>query len=50
MEIKMAREFMGGTEFYEGVRSVLVDKDRNARWSPPTLEEVSDEAVNAYFP
>merc|ERR1712107_156615 len=49
MEIKMAKEFMGGSEFFEGVRSVLVDKDRNAKWSPSTLEEVSNEAVDKYF-
>jgi len=49
MEIDMAAEAMAGDEFYEGVRSVLVDKDRNPSWNPKTLEEVSSESVDAYF-
>jgi len=50
MELDMCHEFMSGTEFYEGVRSVLVDKDRNPNWKHKTLEEVSQEEVAAYFP
>jgi len=49
MEIDMAREFMAGSEFFEGVRSVLVDKDRNPQWSPSTLANVENEAVDQYF-
>jgi len=50
MELDMAAESMAGKEFYEGVRSVLVDKDRNPSWNPKTLAEVSSESVAAYFP
>lgn len=48
-EFRMVVRFMEGTEFYEGVRSLLVDKDGAPRWSPSTLEAVSDEAVARYF-
>jgi enoyl-CoA hydratase/carnithine racemase len=38
-----------GHDFFEGVRAQLVDKDRNPKWSPPTLAEVSDAALDRYF-
>jgi len=49
MEIGMAEEFMSQKDFFEGVRSILVDKDRNPKWDPATLPEVSDDAVAEYF-
>ena len=36
-------------DFREGVRSVLVDKDGAPRWTPPTLEEVDAQAIQAMF-
>jgi len=38
-----------GKDFYEGVRSILIDKDNSPTWSPQALEEVSDELVSAHF-
>jgi len=49
MELAMSREFMSQHEFFEGVRSILVDKDGKAVWDPSTLPGVSDEAVQKYF-
>ncbi|TYK20009.1 3-hydroxyisobutyryl-CoA hydrolase-like protein 2 [Cucumis melo var. makuwa] len=37
------------TDFYEGVRSRLVDKDFAPKWNPPRLEDVSKEMVDSYF-
>jgi 3-hydroxyisobutyryl-CoA hydrolase len=37
------------TEFIEGIRAKLIDKDNNARWNPPTVQEVSDAEVDEYF-
>ena len=34
-------------EFLEGVRALLVDKDRRPRWNPPRLEDVTPAAVGA---
>ena len=36
-------------DLVEGIRAQLVDKDRNPRWSPPSLAEVSAADVDAYF-
>lgn len=49
MEMNMSMHFMHSDDFYEGVRSVLVDKDRNPSWSPATIEEVKREDVEAFF-
>lgn len=37
------------SDFYEGVRALLVDKDKKPKWNPSTLEKVSDEKVDSFF-
>jgi len=38
------------SDFYEGIRAVLVDKDpKSAVWNPPTVDAVTASAVAAYF-
>jgi enoyl-CoA hydratase len=36
-------------EFPEGVRALIVDKDRNPRWSPPDLAGVTPDLVRRYL-
>ena len=36
-------------ELFEGIRAAVIDKDRQPRWRPARLEEVSDAAVDSYF-
>jgi enoyl-CoA hydratase len=36
-------------DFVEGIRALLVDKDRTPRWSPATLTLCSQDDVEAYF-
>lgn len=40
---------LAGHDLAEGIRAQVVDKDRNPRWRPATLEKVSREAVLAFF-
>ncbi|XP_054236876.1 3-hydroxyisobutyryl-CoA hydrolase, mitochondrial [Indicator indicator] len=49
MEYRLSQACMKGTDFYEGVRAVLIDKDQAPRWKPAALEEVSDEFVDNCF-
>ena len=33
----------------EGIRALLIDKDKNPRWNPPTLEAADDAWVQQFF-
>lgn len=43
-----ARLFEDG-EFPEGVRALIIDKDKKPKWSPPELARISDDFVRAYL-
>uniref|UniRef100_A0A914YV26 3-hydroxyisobutyryl-CoA hydrolase, mitochondrial n=1 Tax=Panagrolaimus superbus TaxID=310955 RepID=A0A914YV26_9BILA len=49
MEHRMGYHFLEANDFYEGCRAILIDKDRNPKWNPSKLEDVSADAVNRYF-
>ncbi|KAI5647423.1 hypothetical protein M9H77_33428 [Catharanthus roseus] len=51
-EYRMSLQAMSGqisTDFSEGVRARLVDKDFMPKWSPPSLEQVTEDMVDQYF-
>lgn len=43
----MAVRMASRPDFSEGVRAVVVDKDRQARWAPASWQDVSEEEVEA---
>lgn len=49
MEMNLAMNFLKCHDFHEGVRSVLVDKDRNPKWNPSVFEDVSEEQISSFF-
>ena len=44
----MCRLFEDG-EFPEGVRALIVDKDRKPKWQPASLDAVSTDLVASYL-
>ena len=48
-EYRIVSRVIRGHDFYEGIRAVIVDKDRTPRWQPPTLDAVRDVDVAAHF-
>jgi enoyl-CoA hydratase len=48
-EFEAAHAVLASSEFYEGVRAAVVDKDRNPQWSPATLPEVTEAILRKYF-
>jgi enoyl-CoA hydratase len=49
LEYRIIHHLLAGEDFYEGVRSVVIDKDRNPRWSFASLEQVSEAEVERHF-
>lgn len=48
-EYNSALTVFTSAEFAEGVRAAIIDKDRNPKWSPPRLEDVTPDIVAEYF-
>ena len=46
-ELRMTRHVTRHPDFAEGVRAMVVDKDRQPRWTPPTVESVDPAAIAA---
>ncbi len=49
LEYRVMQHVMEGEDFFEGVRALLVDKDRKPRWQRSSLAEVTDEEVERHF-
>lgn len=49
MELHLDRQWFDQGDIIEGVRALIVDKDKNPRWNPPTLTEVTSQRVAAFF-
>jgi enoyl-CoA hydratase len=41
--------FTAATDTMEGIRALVIDKDRNPKWNPSRLEEVTPEMVAGFF-
>lgn len=49
LEYRLAARFMQGKDFYEGVRALLIDKDKSPHWQPDMLADIDGDDVEAYF-
>ena len=49
LELHLDRQWFARGDIMEGVRALIVDKDKSPRWNPPTLAEVTIEQVAEFF-
>lgn len=49
LEYTVSLGFCAHPDFPEGVRALMIDKDRNPTWTPPLLDQVTDEWVAEHF-
>lgn len=48
-EFRIVSHILRGNDFYEGVRSVLVDRDNHPVWRPASLDALDPADVTAHF-
>ena len=48
-EFRAVCQIMTGTDFYEGVRAILLDKDMAPNWNPTDFDGVTKAMVDAHF-
>lgn len=48
-EYRAALQVFKSDDFREGVRAAVIDKDRNPRWSPAGIEDVTPAMIAPYF-
>lgn len=49
MEYKISQGFVNHTEFFEGVRALLIEKDKNPKWKFKSVPEVPIEELKLFF-
>lgn len=49
MELNLAMNFVKSDDFYEGVRSVLVDKDHHPAWKFQNTGEITEQHLETFF-
>ena len=48
-DYRVALACIHGHDFIEGIRAQIVDKDRNPKWQPNRLEDVTADVVDGHF-
>jgi enoyl-CoA hydratase/carnithine racemase len=48
-DLHLAYAMLNNPDFYEGVRAMIIDKDKNPQWTPDHVSDVSDAMVQGYF-
>lgn len=49
LELHLDRQWFARGDLIEGVRALLIDKDKSPRWNPPTVAELDAAQVARYF-
>lgn len=49
MDYNLMTRFLDESDFAEGVRALLIDKDNSPNWKHKSIEDVSDTLIDSYF-
>ncbi|WP_426141801.1 enoyl-CoA hydratase/isomerase family protein [Pseudomonas sp. DWP3-1-2] len=49
MELQLGRQWFERGDFIEGVRALIIDKDKKPRWNLPSVQALSAEHVQGFF-
>lgn len=49
LELHLDRQWFERGDLIEGVRALLIDKDKSPRWNPPNLQALSASHVSGFF-
>ena len=49
LEFRLCSRLARHGEFFEGIRALLIDKDKSPKWNPTTIAEVSDDMVAEFM-
>jgi enoyl-CoA hydratase/carnithine racemase len=49
MDLKLSRKFVVHSDFKEGVRALLIEKDKNPRWTHSKINQISSAEVQNFF-
>lgn len=49
MEYRLSQTMLRHPDFYEGIRAALIDKDKQPRWRPARLDDITPGEVEAFF-
>ena len=46
---RISQHMMAGTEFFEGVRAILIERDNKTKWAPAQLSGVTNDMIAPFF-
>lgn len=49
LELHLDRQWFERGDLIEGVRALIIDKDKKPRWNPPSIQALSPEHVRSFF-
>lgn len=49
MEYHLGKQWFAKGDFIEGVRALIIDKDKNPQWQPATIEELDPAKIDELF-
>lgn len=48
-DLQLAKVFLQNSDFYEGIRAVIIDKDKSPRWSPNKIKDLTPTILQRFF-